>query len=95
MPAPDACEGRVKGELHLILEIQVGSRQQGEQVRQIGGKLCPQISFDERPGEQRFRCCGPCSYHLDPQSFPRRPLSLRHGARIIQVGCEASIAMRM
>jgi hypothetical protein len=36
----------VKGKLYLILEIQVGSRQQGEQARQIGGKLCPQISFD-------------------------------------------------
>ena len=24
--APNACEGRVKGELHLILEIKVGSR---------------------------------------------------------------------
>ncbi len=46
MPAPDAGERWVKGKLDLILEIQVGSRQLGEQVRQIGGKLCPQISFD-------------------------------------------------
>jgi len=36
----------VKGELHLILEIKVGLRQQGKQARQIGGKLCPQISLD-------------------------------------------------
>ena len=46
LEAPDAGERWVKGKLHLILEIQVGSGQQGEQARQIGGKLCPQISFD-------------------------------------------------
>ncbi len=38
----------MKGELHLILQVEVCSRQQGEQVRQIGGKLLPQISFDQR-----------------------------------------------
>jgi hypothetical protein len=48
MPAPDACERRVKGELHLILERKVGSWQQCEQARQIGGKLCPQISEREQ-----------------------------------------------
>ena len=36
----------MKGELHLILQVEVDSWQQGEQVRQIGGKLCPQVSFD-------------------------------------------------
>jgi len=46
LETPDACERRVKGELYLILEIQVGSRQQGEPARQISGKLCPQISFN-------------------------------------------------
>jgi hypothetical protein len=38
----------VKGELHLILEIEVGVRQEGEQGRKIGGKLIPQISLDQR-----------------------------------------------
>jgi len=46
LKAPDASERRVKGKLHLVLEIQVSSEQQGEQAWQIGGKLCPQISFD-------------------------------------------------
>jgi hypothetical protein len=36
----------VKGKLHLILQVEVGSRQQGEQRQQIGGQLTPQISFD-------------------------------------------------
>ena len=46
LKAPDTREGRVKGKLHLILQIEVGSRQQREQVQQIGGQLTPQISFD-------------------------------------------------
>jgi DNA uptake protein ComE-like DNA-binding protein len=32
--------------LHLILQGEIGSWQQLEQVRQIGGKLVSQISFD-------------------------------------------------
>jgi hypothetical protein len=36
----------VKGELHLILQIEIGARQQREEGWQIGGKLTPQISFD-------------------------------------------------
>ena len=56
--------------LYLILEIQVGSRQQGEQARQIGGNLCPQIRFDERLNGQRLRFGAPCSEHLSPSSFP-------------------------
>jgi hypothetical protein len=38
----------VKGELHLILQIQVGLGQEGEQGSKIGGKLIPQISLDQR-----------------------------------------------
>jgi len=33
--------------LHLILQIEVRSRQEGEQGRQVGGKLTPQISLDQ------------------------------------------------
>ena len=36
----------MKGELYLILQVEIGSWKQLEQVRQIGGKLIPQISFD-------------------------------------------------
>ncbi len=45
--APDPCEGWVKGKLHLILQIEVSLRQAGKQIRQIGGKLIPQISLDQ------------------------------------------------
>src|SRR6478752_3622959 len=31
--APEARQRRMKGELHLILQIEIGARQQGEQVR--------------------------------------------------------------
>jgi hypothetical protein len=44
--APEARQRRVKGELHFVLKIEICARQQGEEVRQIGGKLLPQISFD-------------------------------------------------
>jgi hypothetical protein len=37
----------VKGNLELILQIQVGLRQQSRQSRQVGGKLIPQISFHQ------------------------------------------------
>src|SRR6266851_5012143 len=46
LEAPDPRERRVKGELHLILQIQVGLRQEGEQRSKIGGKLSLQISLD-------------------------------------------------
>jgi hypothetical protein len=43
---PEARQRRVKGELHLILQIEIGARQQREEGWHIGGKLTPQISFD-------------------------------------------------
>jgi hypothetical protein len=46
--APDTSKRRVKGELHLILKIQVGLRQQSEQSSKIGGKLIQEISLDQR-----------------------------------------------
>lgn len=48
MPAPDPRERRVKSELHLILQIQVGLRQEDKQGSKIGGKLSLQISLDQR-----------------------------------------------
>jgi hypothetical protein len=36
----------VKGHLDLILQIQVGVRQQSQQSRQVGGKLIPPISLN-------------------------------------------------
>jgi hypothetical protein len=36
----------MKGHLHLILQIQISSRQESEQRWQVNGKLTPQISLD-------------------------------------------------
>jgi hypothetical protein len=38
----------VKGELHLILQIEIGLRQEGKQNGKIGGKLSLQISLNQR-----------------------------------------------
>ncbi len=44
---PHARQRRVKGHLHLILQIQVSARHKREQRWQVGGKLTPQISLDQ------------------------------------------------
>src|SRR6266496_4540779 len=46
LATPDAREGRMKGHLHLILQIEVSLRQECEQRWQVDGKLTPQISLD-------------------------------------------------
>ena len=45
--APDPREGGMKGKLDLILSIEVGLWQQGQQSRKISGKLIPQIGLDK------------------------------------------------
>ncbi len=45
--APDAGERRVKGKLHFILQVEIGSREQRQEVRHISRKVTPQISFDQ------------------------------------------------
>lgn len=45
--APNPRQGGVKGKLHLILQGEIGSREQRQEVRYIGRKLTPQISFDQ------------------------------------------------
>jgi hypothetical protein len=45
--APDTREGRVKGHLHFILQIQVSAWHKREQIRQVGRKLIPQISLNQ------------------------------------------------
>jgi hypothetical protein len=37
----------MKGKLHLILQVEIGSREQRQQRGQVSGKLTPQISFDQ------------------------------------------------
>src|SRR5256884_8840285 len=47
LAAPHAREGRVKGDLHLILEIEVSAWHEREQLWQVGGKLTPQLSIEQ------------------------------------------------
>jgi hypothetical protein len=47
LATPDARERRMKGHLHLILQIEVSVRQECEQGWQVNGKLTPQISLDQ------------------------------------------------
>jgi hypothetical protein len=44
--APNPRKRGVKGKLHLILQVEIGSREQRQEVWHIGRKLTPQISFD-------------------------------------------------
>jgi hypothetical protein len=37
----------MKGKLHFILQVEISVWQQGEEARQVGGKLLPQISLDQ------------------------------------------------
>lgn len=69
LEAPDAGERRVKGKLHLILEIQVGSRQQGEQVWQIR-------STNGSTGRGSDAVV-PANNASTRSLFPRSPLSLQ------------------
>jgi len=44
---PDAREGRVKGYLHLILQIKISLRQKRKHILQVGGKLIPQVNLNQ------------------------------------------------
>ena len=37
----------MKGKLHLVLQVEIGSREQRQELRYIGRQLTPQISFDQ------------------------------------------------
>ena len=60
LATPGPCEGRMKGHLHLILQIQVSAWQEREQRWHIGRKLTPQISLDQVMNGERFGYCGAC-----------------------------------
>ena len=45
--APDPRKRGVKGKLHLILQVEIGSREQRQEVRHIGRQLTPQINFNQ------------------------------------------------
>jgi len=46
LATPHTRQCRVKGNLHLILQPEVSAWHKREQLRQVGGKLIPPISFD-------------------------------------------------
>ena len=60
----------MKGKLYLILERDQRCAQTGQQIRQVGGKLIPQISLDEIVDGERFGGCGTGEENLYPQAFP-------------------------
>ena len=37
----------MKGKLHFVLQVEISVGQKGEQGWQVGGKLTPQISFNQ------------------------------------------------
>src|SRR5512135_80041 len=45
--APDPRQGGMKGKLHLILQVEIGMRHQGEEMRQVRWELTPQINVDQ------------------------------------------------
>lgn len=47
LATPHPREGRVKGKLHFILQVEVSAWQKREQGRQVGGELIPQISLHQ------------------------------------------------
>ena len=47
LAAPDPRQRGVKGNLHLILEVDIRIRKEGEQVRDIGGEVIPQIGLHQ------------------------------------------------
>src|SRR5215470_9490756 len=51
---PHARQGRVKSYLHLILQREVSAWQESEHISQVGGKLLPQVSFDQVMNGERF-----------------------------------------
>lgn len=47
LPGPDPGQGRMMPHGHLILNVEVGPRQEGQQIGDIGRNLVPKIRLDE------------------------------------------------
>jgi hypothetical protein len=47
LATPHARQRRMKGHLHLILQVEVRAWQKREQCFQVGGQLTPQVSLDQ------------------------------------------------
>lgn len=69
-PAPDPREGGMKRILDLILEIEVGVRQEGQQFCHVWRHFLQEIGIDKSGHGWRRRRAGPGQDYLHPQAFP-------------------------
>jgi hypothetical protein len=60
----------MEGELDLVLEIDSGVGEEGQELFHIGRHIIEQIGFDKFGHGWRGRCAGPSPYHLHPEAFP-------------------------
>ena len=85
--APNSRKGGVKGKLHLILQIEIGSREQRQEVRHIERRV---DSTDQlRPGLARVEveaAVAPANTTSTRSLFPRNPLALPLCEASVQVG---------
>src|SRR5215510_4558583 len=72
-PAPDPREGRMKRKLDLILEIEIGVRQEGPQFFQVWRHCLQEIGIHKSGNGWRRRRAGPGQDYLYPQTFPTSP----------------------
>jgi hypothetical protein len=80
---PETGQGRVQGQLHLILQVEVGHRQQGKQRGKIGRRLLPVGFRDQRLKGGWLGRGRPGQESLHPQAFPRWP------------GCSSALRLRV
>ncbi len=50
---PDAGQGRVMAHVDLVLDVEVGARQEGEELGDVRRDLVPQVGLDQGPGVER------------------------------------------
>jgi hypothetical protein len=68
--APNSCQRRVEGELHLILEVDISLWQYLKQRGQIRRELVEQVRFSQIGHGWRRSEAGARKEHLHPQAFP-------------------------
>src|SRR5919201_6236898 len=68
--APDTGEGRMEYELDLVLEIDVGTWQEVDQLVHIGRHVTEEVGFNEFGHGWRGWRASPGQDHLHPQAFP-------------------------
>ena len=67
---PDAGQGRMKYQLDLVLEIDIGVGQEGQQLVNIGWHFIEKIGLDKRSNGWREWRASPSQDHLHPEAFP-------------------------